>query len=57
LFLYAIDFRTGKNIFARKLALAAELDGFLLLRSGGKKPAGPLQTLLVWGKRISGPLK
>lgn len=36
-FLYAVDFRTGKNVFARGALMAAEMDDRINARSEGKK--------------------
>ncbi len=48
-FLYATDFRTGSNIFARGALMAAEMDERIRTESAGKKSLrDALQALLAW---------
>ena len=48
-FLYATDFRTGANIFARGALMAAEMDERIRTESAGKKSLrDALQALLAW---------
>ncbi len=48
-FLYAADFRLGKNIFSRGALIAAEMDDRIRARTHGQKSlADALRALLVW---------
>src|ERR1700730_6518897 len=48
-FLYAVDFRTGKNVFARGALMAAEMDERIREKTNGKKNLREaLQALLAW---------
>lgn len=48
-FLYALDFRTGKNVFSRGALMAAEMDDRIHERSGGAKSlCDALRWLLRW---------
>jgi len=48
-FLYAVDFRLGKNIFSRGALMAAEMDERIRARTNGeKKLADALRALLLW---------
>jgi hypothetical protein len=48
-FLYASDFRTGKNIFARGALMAADMDDRIRNETAGKKSLrDALQALLAW---------
>ena len=48
-FLYATDFRTGMNIFARGALMAAEMDDQIRAKSSNKKSLqDALQALLAW---------
>ena len=48
-FLYASDFRTGMNVFARGALMAAEMDDEIRTKTAGKKSLqDALQALLIW---------
>ena len=48
-FLYAVDFRVGKNIFSRGALMAAEMDDRIRAKTNGEKSlADALRALLVW---------
>ncbi len=48
-FLYASDFRTGMNVFARGALMAAEMDDYIRTKTAGKKSLqDALQALLIW---------
>ncbi len=48
-FLYASDFRTGMNTFARGALMAAEMDDLIRTKTAGKKSLqDALQALLAW---------
>src|SRR5277367_6136772 len=48
-FLYASDFRTGMNVFARGALMAAEMDDYIRAKTAGKKSLqDALQALLTW---------
>jgi predicted metalloprotease with PDZ domain len=48
-FLYASDFRTGMNVFARGALMAAEMDNEIRTKTAGKKSLqDALQALLAW---------
>lgn len=51
-FLYATDFRTGSNVFARGSLMAAEMDERIRAESAGKKSLrDALQALLAWSEK------
>lgn len=51
-FLYAVDFRTGKNIFARGALMAAEMDDRIRDKTKGDKSLrDALRALLVWSEK------
>jgi predicted metalloprotease with PDZ domain len=57
-FLYAADFRSGMNIFARGALMAAEMDDRIRLRSGGKRSLREaLAGLLAWSAAHPGPFE
>jgi predicted metalloprotease with PDZ domain len=51
-FLYAVDFRTGKNIFARGALMAAEMDDRIRAKTNGEKSLrDALRALLAWSEK------
>jgi predicted metalloprotease with PDZ domain len=55
-FLYAADFRTGRNVFARGALMAAEMDDRIQAQSGGKKSLrDALRWLLGWSAEHRAP--
>jgi predicted metalloprotease with PDZ domain len=55
-FLYAVDFRTGTNVFARGALMAAEMDDRIRAQSGGQKSLrDALRWLLGWSARNRQP--
>jgi predicted metalloprotease with PDZ domain len=57
-FLYATDFRTGKNVFARGALMAAEMDDRIGARSeGGKSLRDALRWLLRWSAENRKPFQ
>jgi predicted metalloprotease with PDZ domain len=51
-FLYALDFRTGKNIFARGALMAAEMDDRIRAKTNGEKSLrDALRALLAWSEK------
>jgi predicted metalloprotease with PDZ domain len=50
-FLYTVDFRTGKNIFARGALMAAEMDERIRAKTNGEKSLrDALRALLAWSE-------
>jgi predicted metalloprotease with PDZ domain len=57
-FLYGVDFRTGKNVFARGALMAAEMDDRIGARSGGAKSLrDALRGLLRWSAETGKPFR
>src|SRR5579871_13647 len=57
-FLYAVDFRTGKNVFARGALMAAEMDDFFISTSGGKRSLrDAIHALLAWSQKNRRPFE
>ena len=57
-FLYAVDFRTGKNVFARGALMAAEMDDRFREKTAGKKSLrDALQALLAWSQTNQRPFR
>jgi predicted metalloprotease with PDZ domain len=57
-FLYAVDFRTGKNVFARGALMAAEMDDRFREKTDGKKSLrDALRALLVWSQTNRRPFR
>ena len=57
-FLYAVDFRLGKNIFSRGALMAAEMDDRIRARTNGEKNlADALRALLVWCDKNQRPFQ
>jgi predicted metalloprotease with PDZ domain len=57
-FLYAVDFRTGKNVFSRGALMAAEMDDRIRARSEGKKSLrDALRWLLRWSAENQKPFQ
>ncbi len=57
-FLYAVDFRTGKNIFSRGALMAAEMDDRIGARTEGKKSLrDALRWLLRWSAENQKPFQ
>jgi len=55
-FLYAADFRTGRNVFARGALMAAEMDDRIQAKSGGRRSLrDALRWLLVWSAAHHAP--
>ena len=51
-FLYAVDFRTGKNIFSRGALMAAEMDDRIRAKANGEKSLrDALRALLAWSEK------
>ncbi|MEQ1352405.1 MAG: hypothetical protein ABLT11_00210 [Candidatus Acidiferrum sp.] len=51
-FLYAVDFRTGKNIFSRGALMAAEMDDRIRAKTNGEKSLrDALRALLAWSEK------
>ena len=51
-FLYAVDFRTGKNIFSRGALMAAEMDDRIRAKTNGEKSLrDALRALLAWSDK------
>ena len=51
-FLYAVDFRLGKNIFSRGRLMAAEMDDRIREKTHGEKSLrDALRALLVWSEK------
>jgi predicted metalloprotease with PDZ domain len=51
-FLYAVDFRLGKNIFSRGALMAAEMDNHIREKTHGEKSLrDALRALLVWSEK------
>ena len=51
-FLYAVDFRTGKNIFSRGALMAAEMDDRIRAKTNGQKSLrDALRALLAWSEK------
>jgi len=57
-FLYAVDFRLGKNIFSRGALMAAEMDDRIRAKTNGEKNlADALRALLVWCDKNQRPFQ
>ena len=57
-FLYGLDFRTGKNVFARGALMAAEMDDRIRVKTGGKKSLrDALRALLSWSEKNQKPFQ
>jgi predicted metalloprotease with PDZ domain len=51
-FLYAVDFRLGKNIFSRGALMAAEMDDRICAKTNGEKSLrDALRALLAWSEK------
>ena len=57
-FLYAVDFRTGKNVFARGALMAAEMDDRIRAKTDGERSLrDALQALLAWSQKNQSPFQ
>jgi predicted metalloprotease with PDZ domain len=57
-FLYALDFRTGMNVFSRGALMAAEMDDRIREKSGGNKSLrDALRALLAWSGENQKPFQ
>lgn len=55
-FLYAVDFRLGKNVFSRGALMAAEMDDRIRAKTNGEKSLrDALRALLAWSQKNNRP--